>query len=86
MRISGNAKDRDYWRNHFSVCPDVFFDGALMHHVVEADTDRGFVVVEVWIDGKPTLESTGASIARRLLSGAVSIINRTPISLTGGGA
>lgn len=73
MRISGDQRDRDYWRNKLARCPQVSLDGTLMKHVVEADDKLGHVIVEIWKDGKPELEAAGTRISRRTLTGTVVI-------------
>jgi hypothetical protein len=71
MRISGSRIDPDYWRNHFAKCPKIFLDGVLVDgDVIEADEERGLVVVEVWENGFPKLNKDG-SFMRRTLTGKV---------------
>lgn len=78
MRISGRQSDPNHWTNHFARCPDIFFNGELLHHVAEADDQEGWVVIEIWKDGKLQLESTGTCIAVRMLTGKVQIVDRGP--------
>lgn len=78
MRLSGDAKDPDYWRRHFNACPSVMLDGKLQHHVIEADTDKGFIVLEAWDNGRMVMD--GGSIVTRRIEGVVQIFSHDPVT------
>ena len=72
MRVSGDHDSPCYWQLWLKSCPEVFLNGERVDHVVEADDDKGYVIVEVWEDGRPKIE--GDHFMRRRIDGEVRIV------------
>lgn len=76
MRVSGDPRSSDYWRNKMPQCPTIVLDGKVIEHVVTADEELGTVEVEIWRDGK--MIHDGESILIEVLLGRVQIIAPAP--------
>lgn len=74
MRVVADSESADCWRRHYFVSPTVKVDGAVAHHVVEADDVAGYAVVFAVQDGKFVI--AGDEILKQRLEGKVEIIGK----------
>jgi hypothetical protein len=77
MKICGGfRRPADHWSNYFSAAPTVTLDGKPIDHVVAADDAAGYVIVNVYENGKPKVDRTALTLVTERLDGKVELIGQ----------
>lgn len=75
MRVSSESNDPDHWGKIFLDVPDIYLNGESIDHAVEADEEKGVVIVyQTNATGAPIY--AGGQFLTNTLTGKVEIKGR----------